>query len=126
MKELIIYIINTKLMNMENFKFQVVREKYSRVNNVTICELSVTLNASGTKKLFTAVGKSYCAEDDNFDKKTGRLIARARAYREIYAKAKESLIRLQNRVEYIQNCISHNIIRVDRLINNERTFINKF
>lgn len=126
MKELIIYIINTKLMNMENFKFQVVREKYSRVNNVTICELSVTLNASGTKKLFTAVGKSYCAEDDNFDKKTGRLIARARAYREIYAKAKESLIRLQNRVEYIQNCISHNIMRVDRLINNERTFINKF
>lgn len=126
MKELIIYIINTKLMNMENFKFQVVREKYSRVNNVTICELSVTLNASGTKKLLTAVGKSYCAEDDNFDKKTGRLIARARAYREIYAKAKESLIRLQNRVEYIQNCISHNIMRVDRLINNERTFINKF
>lgn len=113
-------------MNMENFKFQVVREKYSRVNNVTICELSVTLNASGTKKLLTAVGKSYCAEDDNFDKKTGRLIARARAYREIYAKAKESLIRLQNRVEYIQNCISHNIMRVDRLINNERTFINKF
>lgn len=113
-------------MNMENFKFQVVREKYSRVNNVTIYELSVTLNASGTKKLFTAVGKSYCAEDDNFNKKTGRLIARARAYREIYAKAKESLIRLQNRVEYIQNCISHNIMRVDRLINNERTFINKF
>lgn len=83
------------------------------------------------KEILTAVGRSKCSPDDEFDEKLGERIARSRAYKDLFEQVHEvygnSMNDLRNRIKISRDCL-HKYLRaiesqkkdIDRLINGVR------